>query len=106
MSIQAKEDAIRGREHIIKGKKQMDTIRIVTDQAVGEINSLHKSSEEITQIIEVITSIANQTHLLSLNAEIEAARAGEHGKGFAVVAGEVPKLVNHSIARPNCQSDS
>lgn len=96
MSIQAKEDAIRGREHILKSKKQMNTIRDVTDQAVGEINSLHKSSEEITQIIEVITSIANQTHLLSLNAEIEAARAGEHGKGFAVVAGEVRKLAEQS----------
>lgn len=96
MSFKAKDDAIKGREYIRKGKLQMDDIRDVTEQAVEEINSLHESSEEIGQIIEVITDIANQTNLLSLNAEIEAARAGEHGKGFAVVAGEVRKLAEQS----------
>ena len=64
--------------------------------ANGQISRLGTSSQEIGNVVKVITSIAEQTNLLALNATIEAARAGEAGKGFAVVAGEVGELARET----------
>ncbi|HEY2390830.1 MAG TPA: HAMP domain-containing methyl-accepting chemotaxis protein [Candidatus Angelobacter sp.] len=68
----------------------------IASEANQRVAKLNESSQEIGQVIKVITSIAEQTHLLALNATIEAARAGEAGKGFAVVANEVKELAKES----------
>ena len=72
--------------------KTKDSIDIIYDQT----NTTNSSAQRIKEATALITEIAEETNLLSLNASIEAARAGEQGRGFAVVAGQIQKLAEQS----------
>lgn len=90
------ENAGQGREAIAKAVNEMQQIGEGSEAIQQAITKLDKGSQEIGNIVELISNIAGQTNLLALNAAIEAARAGEAGRGFAVVAEEVRKLAEES----------
>lgn len=95
-SLEAAREAETGDVSVQKAVLQMDTIRQSVNSTASGVQLLERRSQEIGQIVEVITGIAAQTNLLALNAAIEASRAGEQGRGFAVVADEVRKLAEQS----------
>ena len=86
------DDARNGNELMASTTNQMQVINDIVNNAVHQMETLTKQTDEISKLVDIIKGIANQTNLLALNAAIEAARAGQHGRGFAVVADEVRKL--------------
>jgi methyl-accepting chemotaxis protein len=92
----ASEGATHAREVVAAADEDAKKSAVVVRQAVEAIDTIAKSSQQISQIIGVIDEIAFQTNLLALNAGVEAARAGDAGRGFAVVASEVRALAQRS----------
>jgi methyl-accepting chemotaxis protein len=88
--------ASHGEEATAQAIAKIDQVQQAIVTLASSVELLGRRSEEIGKIVDVITSIADQTNLLSLNAAIEAARAGESGRGFSVVAEEVRKLAEGS----------
>ncbi len=76
--------------------QQVTQTATVTLSTVQVMDKAVETTSRISDVVEEVEFIADQTRLLALNAAIEAARAGEHGRGFAVVADEVTKLANRS----------
>ena len=95
-SQNASELAAKGAGKVERAVHKMNKISETVSESAAVVKTLNERSEQIGEIVHVITSIADQTNLLALNASIEAARAGEHGRGFAVVADEVRKLAEGS----------
>lgn len=92
----ARTQAESGKVVLDEGRQAMETLSESIDTASSSIEELHKRSDNIGEILEVIQGISGQINLLALNAAIESARAGEAGRGFAVIADEVRSLAHRT----------
>jgi methyl-accepting chemotaxis protein len=105
MSKEAEKLVLEGREHAHEAVEKIADFKMLLDDSMQAIFSLGESSLKISGIVDIMSSIADQTNMLALNAAIEAARVPEYGKGFAVVADEVKKLAQQAVSSAQRISD-
>ena len=92
-ALELAEGGVKAVDRTLQG---MDSLREKVTAIVDRIALLSEKTNQIGNVADLVSDLANQTNMLALNASVEAVRAGEYGKGFAVVSAEIRKLADRS----------